>query len=140
MLELESPRGIVLRDCQAVAPDGRTVDLETLALHSLHQDQQRQIMATASFVSMDSPPPFAGQFAEVEVDIETGQVTVTKLVMAVDAGVPINPITASGQVEGGMVQALGYGHSEEMAYDDEVIWLIQRLVPITSIAQTRCRG
>jgi putative selenate reductase molybdopterin-binding subunit len=75
-------------------------------------------MSTASYVSMDSPPPFAGQFAEVEVDIETGQVTVTKLVMAVDAGVPINPITASGQVEGGLVQALGYGHCEEMAYDE----------------------
>lgn len=66
---------------------------------------------------MDSPPPFASQLAEVEVDIETGQVTVTKLVMAVDAGVPINPVTASGQVEGGLVQALGYGHCEEMAYD-----------------------
>lgn len=75
-------------------------------------------MATASHVSMDSPPPFAGQFAEVEVDLETGQVTVAKLVMAVDAGVPINPITASGQVEGGMTQALGYAHSEEMVYDD----------------------
>jgi putative selenate reductase molybdopterin-binding subunit len=74
-------------------------------------------MANASYVSLASPPPFAGQFAEVEVDIETGQVTVTKLVMAVDAGVPINPLTASGQVEGGMVQALGYGHCEEMAYD-----------------------
>jgi putative selenate reductase molybdopterin-binding subunit len=75
-------------------------------------------MATASYVSMDSPPPFAGQFAEVEVDTETGQVTVTKLVMAVDAGRTINPITASGQVEGGMVQALGYGHCEEMVYDE----------------------
>jgi putative selenate reductase molybdopterin-binding subunit len=39
--------------------------------------------------------------------------------MAVDAGVPINPLTASGQVEGGMTQALGYGHCEEMVYDRE---------------------
>jgi putative selenate reductase molybdopterin-binding subunit len=39
--------------------------------------------------------------------------------MAVDAGVPINPITASGQVEGGVVQALGYGHVEEMVYDED---------------------
>jgi putative selenate reductase molybdopterin-binding subunit len=31
---------------------------------------------------------------------------------------PINPITASGQVEGGMTQALGYAHCEEMVYDD----------------------
>jgi putative selenate reductase molybdopterin-binding subunit len=90
-----------------------------VALHSLHQQDQRQIMGTASFVSHESPPPFAAQFAEVEVDVETGQVTVKKLVMAVDCGVAINPITASGQVEGGMTQALGYGHCEEMVYDGE---------------------
>ena len=117
MLELESWADIRLENRHAVAGDGRSVSMEAIGLHSLHQDQQRQIMSTASYVSMDSPPPFAGQFAEVEVDTETGQVTVTKLVMAVDAGVPINPITASGQVEGGLVQALGYGHCEEMAYD-----------------------
>jgi putative selenate reductase molybdopterin-binding subunit len=44
---------------------------------------------------------------------------VTKLVMAVDCGVAINPITASGQVEGGMLQALGYAHCEEYAYDQD---------------------
>jgi putative selenate reductase molybdopterin-binding subunit len=117
MLKLGDWNSVVLRDRRAYAPDGRSVTLEAIALHSLHQDQQRQIMATASYVSPESPPPFAGQFAEVEVDIETGQVTVKKLVMAVDCGVAINPITASGQVEGGMTQALGYGHCEEMAYD-----------------------
>ena len=56
---------------------------------------------------------------ECEVDIDTGQVTVNKMVMAVDCGVAINPITASGQVEGGMLQALGYAHCEEYAFDDE---------------------
>jgi len=118
MLALEQSHTIRLENKTAVAPDGRSVSLEAVALHSLHQEDQRQIMANASYVSVASPPPFAGQFAEVEVDTETGQVTVTKLVMAVDAGVPINPLTASGQVEGGMVQALGYGHCEEMAYDE----------------------
>jgi len=118
MLDLDEWRDVDLRNRHAYATDGRSVSIADIALHSLHQDQQRQIMATASFVSMDSPPPFAATLAEVEVDMETGQVTVTKLVMAVDAGVPINPITASGQVEGGMVQALGYGHVEEMAYDE----------------------
>jgi putative selenate reductase molybdopterin-binding subunit len=54
----------------------------------------------------------------VVVDIETGQVTVEKLVMAVDSGVIVNPITASGQIEGGMTQALGYAVCEEMLYDD----------------------
>jgi putative selenate reductase molybdopterin-binding subunit len=127
MLGLESGEEIILRDRHAHAPDGRSLSLEKIALHSLHQDQQRQIMDTASYVSMESPPPFAAQFAEVEVDIETGQVTVKKLVMAVDCGFVINPITASGQVEGGMVQALGYGHCEEMVYDEAGRMLNPRL-------------
>jgi putative selenate reductase molybdopterin-binding subunit len=118
MLDLDDWSGVELYDRKAVAPDGRSVSLQKIALHSLHQQDQRQIMGTASYVSHESPPPFAGQFAEVEVDVETGQVTVKKLVMAVDCGVAINPITASGQVEGGMTQALGYAHCEEMAYDD----------------------
>lgn len=118
MLKLDDWSGVILRDRRAIAPDGRSISLASIALHSLHQQDQRQIMATASYVSPESPPPFAGQFAEVEVDVQTGQVTVKKLVMAVDCGVAINPITASGQVEGGMTQALGYGHCEEMAYDE----------------------
>jgi len=39
--------------------------------------------------------------------------------MAVDCGVAINPVTASGQVEGGMLQALGYAHCEEYAFDNK---------------------
>jgi len=115
----ESTGGIELRDRQAWSLDGRSVSLAEIALSSLHQAQQHQIMGTASYVSPESPPPYAAQFAEVEVDVDTGQVTVKALVMAVDCGVAINPVTASGQVEGGMVQALGYGHCEEMAYDDK---------------------
>ena len=74
-------------------------------------------MGVASYVSPSSPPPFAAQFAEVTVDEQTGQVVVDKLVMAVDSGKIINPITASAQIEGGMVQALGYAVCEEMRYD-----------------------
>jgi len=119
LLEIDQPCTIELRDKRAYAPDGRSVSLEEIALDSLHWQEQEQIMGTSSYVSPDCPPPFAAQVAEIEVDIETGQVTVTKLVMAVDCGVAINPITASGQVEGGMLQALGYAHCEEFAYDDD---------------------
>ncbi len=51
------------------------------------------------------------------MDVKTGAVTVDKLVMAVDSGVIVNPLTASGQIEGGMTQALGYAVCEEMVYD-----------------------
>ena len=118
LLDVEEPCTIELRDRRAWAPDGSSVSLEEIALDSLHWQDQEQIMDTASYVSPECPPPFAAQFAEVEVDVETGQVTVVKLVMAVDCGVAINPVTASGQVEGGMIQALGYAHCEEYAYDE----------------------
>ena len=113
-----SPGEIELSNRCAIAPDGRAVSLEQIALHSLHHANQEQIMAVGSFMSPVSPPPFAAQFAEVTVDLETGQVVVDRLVMAVDAGVIVNPATASGQIEGGMTQALGYAVSEEMIYDE----------------------
>ncbi|MGW8249769.1 MAG: xanthine dehydrogenase family protein molybdopterin-binding subunit, partial [Anaerolineales bacterium] len=112
------PDEIRLVDRHAEAPDGRRVSLTEIALHALHQDQQEQIMGVASYMSPVSPPPFAAQFAEVTVDVETGSLVVDKLVMAVDSGVIVNPITASGQIEGGMVQALGYAVCEEMRYDE----------------------
>jgi putative selenate reductase molybdopterin-binding subunit len=84
----------------------------------LHTKDHEQLMGIGSHVSTECPPPFAAQFAEIEVDVTTGQVTVVKLVMAVDCGVAINPVTASGQIEGGMLQALGYAHCEEYAFDD----------------------
>jgi putative selenate reductase molybdopterin-binding subunit len=118
LLGVDEPCSIELRDRRAWAPDGRSVSLEDIALNSLHTEDHEQIMGTGSHVSPDCPPPFAAQFVEIEVDIETGQVTVVKMVMAVDCGVAINPITASGQVEGGMFQALGYAVCEEFAYDD----------------------
>jgi len=109
---------IVLADRQAWAADGRSVTLAQVALESLHHRNQRQIMAVASWMSPDSPPPFAAQFAEVTVDTETGQVTVDRLAMVLDCGVIVNPATAAGQVEGGMAQALGYALCEEMAFDE----------------------
>jgi NAD-dependent dihydropyrimidine dehydrogenase PreA subunit len=89
-----------------------------VALSSLHQQHQHQIIASASHMSYESPPPFGAQFVEVAVDTEMGQVTVERVLMVVDAGRVINPITASGQVEGGLAQAISFAHYEEMAYDE----------------------
>ncbi|MCC6984993.1 MAG: molybdopterin-dependent oxidoreductase [Anaerolineales bacterium] len=113
------PSNLRLSNRMVVAPDGQSIPLSEIALDSLHKNNQEQIMGVASYVSPVSPPPFAAQFAEVTVDTETGQVTVDKLVMAVDSGVIINPLTASGQIEGGMTQALGYAVCEEMRYDEK---------------------
>jgi putative selenate reductase molybdopterin-binding subunit len=115
--EKVSPESITLQDRKAFAPNGDFVTFSEIGHHSLHHANQEQIMGIGSYMSTVAPPPFAAQFAEVTVDVETGWVVVDKLVMAVDSGVIVNPITASGQVEGGMTQALGYAVCEEMRYD-----------------------
>jgi putative selenate reductase molybdopterin-binding subunit len=112
------PKEIILAESCAIAPDGRRISLVTIALETLHHADQEQLMAVASYYSKVAPPPFAAQFAEITLDTETGQVVVQKLVSAVDSGKIINPLTASGQIEGGMIQALGYAVCEEMVYDE----------------------
>ncbi len=119
MLGVEDAQSIRLAERRAFSPDGRSLTLAEIALNALHHNEQEQIMAVASYVSPSSPPPFAAQFAEVTVDTQTGMVTVDRLVMAVDSGVIVNPLTASGQIEGGMTQALGYAVCEELTYDTQ---------------------
>ena len=118
MLE-EDTEDVVLHNEKVCASDGRFVTYEQVCLSSLYQKDQFQIMATASHMSLDSPPPFAAVFAEVEVDLETGLVRVVKLVEAVDCGQVVNPQMAEGQVEGAAAQALGYALFERMPADTE---------------------
>jgi xanthine dehydrogenase YagR molybdenum-binding subunit len=60
---------------------------------------------------------FGAQFAEVEVDLDTGVVRVLRLVAAHDAGRIINPTLAESQLEGGIIQGLGYALFEERVLD-----------------------
>ena len=117
--EKVSPEVIILSNRCASAPDGRKISLADIACESMHHSEQEQIMAVASYYSPVAPTPFEAQFAEITLDIDTGQVTTNKLVSAVDSGIIVNPLTASGQIEGGMTQALGYALCEEMVYDEQ---------------------
>ncbi len=56
--------------------------------------------------------------AEVEVDLETGEVKVLKYVASHDVGRAINPLRVTGQIQGGVVQGLGYALMEELALDE----------------------
>jgi CO/xanthine dehydrogenase Mo-binding subunit len=57
---------------------------------------------------------YAAQLAEVEVDTETGEVKVLRLISATDAGKAINPSNVEGQIEGAVLQGIGYTLTEEM--------------------------
>ena len=60
---------------------------------------------------------FGAQFADVEVDPETGVVRVLRIVAVHDAGRIVNPTLAESQVEGGIIQGLGFGLFEERVLD-----------------------
>ena len=119
MMRKDNHDGFELLDKWITAPDGKKVSLEDVALSSLHQLEQHQIIASASNMSYSSPPPTGAQFAEVSVNIKTGEVKVDRLLMVVDCGRVINPITAAGQAEGGMLQALGFTMFEDTYFDEK---------------------
>ena len=63
---------------------------------------------------------FAAQFAEVEVDVETGHVRVLRIVTVHDSGRIVNPRLAESQLEGGVIQGIGYALFEERVMDDRL--------------------
>ncbi len=100
---------------------GGTIDLSDFAILTtsgeLELDQQ-QIEATASEVPAESPPPFAAHFVDLEVDKRTGEIEILKYVAAVDCGTAINPNLAEGQMEGAIVNGIGYALTEEMEFSN----------------------
>ena len=77
------------------------------------------ISATASLNSRGAGPAFSTQVCDVEVDPETGQVTILRYTTAQDAGTAIHPSYVEGQMQGGVVQGIGWALNEEYIYDDE---------------------
>ena len=62
---------------------------------------------------------YATQIAEVDVDEETGDVEVLRIVASHDCGTPINPMLVEGQVEGGISMGVGFALQEEMLFDSQ---------------------
>jgi CO/xanthine dehydrogenase Mo-binding subunit len=61
---------------------------------------------------------WAACVVDVAVDLDTGEIAVERCVHAVDVGKAINPVVVRGQIEGGTVQALGWGLIEQVVYRD----------------------
>ena len=96
---------------------GESILLSDLSTSLLYSHDQKQLIATGSFVGKKSSPPFMAGFAEVEVDTETGKVSLINYVGVIDSGTIINPKLARIQAEGGMVQGIGMALFEEVKYD-----------------------
>lgn len=73
--------------------------------------------ATATHSSPVSPPPYMVGMVEIELDKQTGLVTILDYKAVVDCGIPINPALARIQTEGGLVQGIGHTLMENVTYD-----------------------
>ena len=95
----------------------KQVSLYDLSVQWLYNKNLHQASVTESYFGHVSPPPFMAAYAEVEVDLETGEYEIINYVTVTDCGTTINPMLARGQVEGGIVQGLGMACFEDVKYD-----------------------
>ena len=77
------------------------------------------IGATGTVNAGGQAPGFSTQFCDVEVDPETGRVMILRFVAAQDAGRAIHPSYVEGQIQGGVVQGIGWALNEEYIYDGD---------------------
>jgi CO/xanthine dehydrogenase Mo-binding subunit len=118
--------------CDAAAvslcPDGSfSTQGQSLTLEALMAFAAKSGKAPVSHEGQSTPDKpdditcFAAQIAEVEVDPETGQVHVRKIIAAHDVGRVINPINLQGQIDGGVIQSLGQAMCENLISRDGAV-------------------
>lgn len=96
----------------------RALSLKELARRLSERGEEVRVRRTYDAKAHGSITCFVAQVAEVEVDRETGAVKVLKFVTAQDVGTILNPLGHQGQVEGGIVQGLGFALIEELKTED----------------------
>jgi carbon-monoxide dehydrogenase large subunit len=77
------------------------------------------LVVDTTFQAASSTFPFGAHIAVVDVDTETGKVTVQRLIAVDDAGTIINPLIVEGQRHGGIAQGIAQALCEEMIYDED---------------------
>ncbi|MGF1759859.1 molybdopterin-dependent oxidoreductase [Photobacterium sagamiensis] len=108
------------------APE-RTIDVATIAYQGIYQPIDPatgkpegipgQIIGMSSHHETKSSPPFSATFIDLEVDIETGEITLHDMVLTHDIGRVLHPAMCEGQMHGGAQQGLGMVLTEETYYD-----------------------
>jgi CO/xanthine dehydrogenase Mo-binding subunit len=75
------------------------------------------VLGSSSLAFDVQAPAFAAELARLEIDPDTGEVTLHDFVVAQDVGKAINPLGIEGQMQGGAVQSLGFALTEGLQYD-----------------------
>jgi CO/xanthine dehydrogenase Mo-binding subunit len=112
--------GVIWEDGHAKPASSNVGKFEPLSLKAIAQKRALTggpIVAAASVNAGGVAPGFSTQFCDVEVDPETGKVKILRFVAAQDAGRAIHPSYVEGQIQGGVVQGIGWALNEEYVYD-----------------------
>ena len=87
--------------------------------HDLPPGEEAGLNESAFFDPVNFTYPFGVHIAEVEVDTDTGDTTITRYLAVDDCGNVINPMIVDGQVHGGVAQGVAQALWEEVVYDEE---------------------
>jgi carbon-monoxide dehydrogenase large subunit len=87
--------------------------------NGLPDDMEPGLTATSNFDAKDVTAPFGTHVAQVEIDLETGKVTILKFLTVDDCGNLISPQLVQGQVHGGLAQGISQALYEEVEYSPE---------------------
>jgi CO/xanthine dehydrogenase Mo-binding subunit len=109
---------IVDRAVRVRGVPGRAVAIGELAMASMQFGAKYEpVYGRGGSATVARSPAFAAHLSEVEVDTETGTVRVTRHLTVQDVGRAINPAAVAGQIQGGVVQGIGWALLERMPYD-----------------------
>jgi CO/xanthine dehydrogenase Mo-binding subunit len=111
---------IVGREVRVKGAPSRSVSLAHVGRESTRfGGKYEPVLGRGTTALTQQAPGFAGQLAEVEVDPDTGNVTILKYVSVQDVGKAINPTLVEGQMQGGSAQGIGIALSEQLVYSTE---------------------
>ena len=112
---LDAPEDQVSMQNGRLVAAGRSVTIAEVVARTGGASLTGEAILTSEMPELTS---FCTQIAEVHVDPETGEITVNRFITAHDIGAILNPLNHQGQVEGGMIQGLGYALMEELELED----------------------
>src|SRR6267142_2327772 len=86
---------------------------------NLYMSKVEPVLGTSHPAFSVQAPAFCAQLAKIEIDPDTGELTLHDFVVVQDVGKAINPLQIEGQMQGGAVQSLGMALTEALTYDDQ---------------------
>jgi CO/xanthine dehydrogenase Mo-binding subunit len=116
------PEAVVWENGHAKPASSNVGNFEPLSIREIAAKRAQTggpIVAAAGVNPAAAAPGLATQFCDVEVDPETGKVTILRFVAAQDVGRAIHPSYVEGQIQGGVTQGIGWALNEEYVYDSK---------------------